>query len=159
MGKTTAQPTPTTHAAECSMIGFTGTRHGMTDPQRRTVHAVLNLYFVADAQFHHGDCLGSDAQAHFIARHLNYQIRIHPPTDPKFRAYCCAGVILAPKDNITRNHDIVDMTRILVATPRSATEEMRSGTWATIRYARTKHRKIIIITPNGYTLTAGGAEV
>ena len=38
---------------------------------------------------------------------------------------------------------------MLIACPASADEELRSGTWATIRYARRKLKRIYLILPDG----------
>jgi len=54
-----------------------------------------------------------------------------------------------PKPPLVRNRDIVDECDLLVACPGSDHEELRSGTWACIRYARKVKRKTIIIWPDG----------
>jgi len=48
-----------------------------------------------------------------------------------------------------RNHKIVDICDILVAFPQTNSETVRSGTYATIRYARKCKKPIIIIYPDG----------
>ena len=53
------------------------------------------------------------------------------------------------KDYLVRNHDIVDVCDVLVATPGQKEEQIRSGTWATIRYARKIRKQIIIVYPDG----------
>jgi hypothetical protein len=53
------------------------------------------------------------------------------------------------REYIARNHDIVDASAVLVATPRDWYEEQRSGTWATIRYARAQRKAVIIVWPDG----------
>jgi hypothetical protein len=135
-------------------IGFTGTQKGMTLEQKTEFELILKQYCINncfDIQFHHGDCTGADSDAHTIVdKYLSsYRIWIHPPKDDKKRAWCSAGHVLPVKEYIDRNHDIVDSCDILIATPRIPYEELRSGTWATIRYARTKHKTITIIYPDG----------
>ena len=56
---------------------------------------------------------------------------------------------LPPKDYLDRNHDIVDQTDLLIATPKENTEVLRSGTWATIRYAKKINKPTWIIETNG----------
>lgn len=135
-------------------IGFTGTQRGMTDAQHISFEAGLRFMLdVSDRIFRHGDCIGADAEAHEIAVKLGYQVVIHPPVDPKKRAWCKGAIRIAvPKPYIERNHDIVDETHILMATPGEDVEQLRSGTWATIRYARKKGRKLLIIGPEGTPL-------
>lgn len=54
-----------------------------------------------------------------------------------------------PEDLLARNRDIVDETEILIACPGHMHEELRSGTWSTIRYAVKIQRPHIIIWPDG----------
>jgi len=54
-----------------------------------------------------------------------------------------------PKPYLERNHNIVDESELLIACPKSKEEELRSGTWATVRYARKKGVRIILIYPDG----------
>lgn len=119
----------------------------MTKDQRATLIGVL----VASApeEFHHGDCVGADEQAHSIATNLVENVVIHPPINDNLRAFCEAKTILPKRDYLDRNRDIVDACDLLVAAPRSRYEIMRSGTWATIRYARKRNKKIFIIWPEG----------
>lgn len=120
-------------------IGFTGTQEGMSDRQKgelRTILSIITTWGVVE--FHHGDCIGADAEADAIARSVGCRIFIHPPSDPKKRAYCgqTGDVQYAPEPYLDRNRNIVDNTERLIAAPRSDTEEVRSGTWSTVRYAR-----------------------
>lgn len=100
-------------------------------------------------EFHHGDCIGADASAHEIAKELEIDIYIYPPINNRKRAFCCTGSfkIHPPKDYIERNHNIVDNCDILIACPKSNIEELRSGTWATVRYARKIKRPVIVLKP------------
>lgn len=111
-------------------------------------------------EFHHGDCVGADAQAHQLVRSLyadpeeGWFVVTHPPTDPKARAWC--GVVeydgpgdqLFPKPYLERNHAIVDATDCLIACP-DGPERERSGTWATVRYARRRGKRVVVIMPDG----------
>lgn len=123
-------------------IGFTGTRQGMTEKQRLQVQAWLT----DGSEFHHGDCVGADEEADAIAHSLHLNVVIHPPANPRLRAYC-SGTVLPAKGYIARNHDIVDSTDVLVATPKEADEVLRSGTWATVRYARKVGKTVWIALP------------
>lgn len=136
--------------------GFTGTQDGMNAYQKIGIHKILlALKKNGYGQFHHGDCVGADAQAHEIANDMNYTIVIHPPINPKKRAYCKNAYEVKPeKEYLDRNHDIVDETDLLIATPKGE-EELRSGTWSTIRYAKKQNKNIVIIYPNKTEILKG----
>lgn len=144
-------------------VGFTGTQKGMTDRQRETVKRLLsaasdiNMFWKPDV-FHHGDCIGADEQADEIARGYGYEIVVHPPLRNDKRAFVSSeGVTYRePKEYLTRNVDIVNETDLLIATPKGFVEEKAySGTWATIRRAREKGMRLIIVWPDG-TFTEEG---
>lgn len=134
-------------------IGFTGTQQGMTEDQKTAVREFL-VDFVS-AEFHHGDCVGADAEAHAIALALGADIVIHPPEVGAKRAFLPASAYRDAKPYLLRNQDIVDETEILLATPKGMTEERRSGTWATVRYARRTGRPLYIVFPDGSARTEG----
>jgi len=129
-------------------VGFTGTQSGMNDRQLAKLDSMLRALSAPGSigEFHHGDCIGADEQFH-QAVNDPYRTRIHPPEDSKKRAWCHSEHILKPKPYLERNHDIVDAVDVLIATPRTNHEELRSGTWATIRYALSKGKKVIVIYP------------
>jgi hypothetical protein len=56
-------------------------------------------------------------------------------------------VILRPKAYLERDMDIVDGSSCLIATPKTVMEERRSGTWATIRYARRSGKPVTLLHP------------
>jgi len=123
----------------------------MTKKQRDSVFEIFAA--VPNSTLHHGDCVGADAQAHDIAIQFDFKIAIHPPENNAKRAFKTGPktqvLILAPRPYLERNCDIVDSCEILVAAPQVSEEEMRSGTWATIRYARRKQCRVVLIMPNG----------
>ena len=129
-------------------MGFTGTRKGMTKVQLLIFTALLKKK--RPKEFHHGDCKGADEQAHLVAALLDSRVVIHPPVNERMRAHCPdAHEVKEPRLYLERNHAIVDACDVLVATPGESREVTRSGTWATVRYARKLGRKIYIIYPDG----------
>ena len=133
-------------------IGFTGARNGITPIQQRIGMKILNDIWNKETidEAHHGDCLGADAWFHSIISVFFEQTKvvIHPPDRKKHRAFCKGGS-REPKPYLTRNHDIVDETDTLLAMSGTDDEIMRSGTWATIRYARKVGKSIVIVFPDG----------
>lgn len=128
-------------------VGFTGTRSGMTGQQKDKVRYFLDIFF--SAMFaRHGDCVGADTQFHQLARSRGLGVTIHPPSDPKLRAYN-DGCVLPPKPYLERNKDIVEWSDVVLATPGERDEVLRSGTWSTIRYAKKLGKPVIIVYPDG----------
>lgn len=127
-------------------IGFTGTRKGMSKDQKLAVKEIIAeiLQTYGETQYHHGDCIGADAEFHKIALTFrgNFPIIIHPSVDSQARAFCESAYIMPKRSYLDRNKDIVDACDVLVAAPSSRKEELRSGTWATVRYARKKGKPI-----------------
>lgn len=130
-------------------VGFTGTRNGMTTFQRASFLQVT--YPLDPLEFHHGDCVGADEEAHSM---LCYAVKVvgHPPLDSRLRAWCDCDELRTPKDYIARDHDIVDETDLLIAAPKTAGEVRRSGTWATVRYARSQAKPVTVVNPDGTTV-------
>lgn len=136
-------------------IGFTGTRKGMTARQFYWLWHVLTRVPMLSSdplmEVHHGGCVGSDDEFHFLMaeRFGSVRIVLHPPVDKRQQADCPSDEVREPKPFLERDHNIVDETNPLIATPKGMTEELRSGTWATIRYARKQGKQVIIIYPDG----------
>ena len=128
-------------------LGFTGTQFGMTAEQLEKFKQLIAE--LQPKEFHHGDCVGADAEAHQLIVNTGCKIIIHPPKNETKRAFCGSDTIRKPKDYLVRNHDIVDETEVTIATPREHTEQMRSGTWATVRYCSKSGKKVYIILPDG----------
>jgi len=132
------------------VIGFTGTRKGMTTNQQIEVRRLLAYELGHIREAHHGDCVGADSDFHNICKGLGIRVILHPPSDPTHRAFRMdAHKVLSAKPYLERNHDIIDASKILIATPKEYHEVRRSGTWATIRYAREKGIRIITVFPSG----------
>lgn len=137
------------------VLGFTGTQQGMTLMQLAVVADLMKrLEFTA---FHHGDCIGSDHDAYLlVAKHRpDCRIVIHPPVLEHKCAFCVrirvpnTVVQLPARHYIDRNHDIVRASTLMLATPAEKVEQLRSGTWATIRFARKLGIKLHVIYPDG----------
>lgn len=133
---------------EPTRIGFTGNRQGLTEEQKIEIIKILDQY--NNIIVSHGDCIGSDTDFHNICIEYkksnvgkNFEIHIYPPECDTLRAYNLGDVIYKTKPYLERNKDIVINSEILIGCPIDKhCEEIRSGTWSTIRFAR-KHNKQI----------------
>lgn len=135
-------------------IGFTGTRRldQVSDERKQNLRECLagiagRSVYASVIDFHHGDCVGADAFAHEIALGLEMAITIHPPLNTKHRAFSQGYTFLRPPDEyLKRNRHIVDECETLIALPRDPkVHQIRSGTWSTIRYARSRRKRVLII--------------
>ena len=126
-------------------VGFTGTQEGMSQHQKEQF--VLKMLELHPTEFHHGDCIGADSDAHDIVREFfpNVKIVIYPPISTKKRAFKQGDEFKEPESYITRDYKIVDAVEILIGTPKQNQEVIRSGTWTTIRYARRTGKSHIIL--------------
>lgn len=126
-------------------VGFTGTQRGMSQDQASELRRLL--IELEATELHHGDCVGADRQADAVARALGITVVIHPPSDPKKRAFCAQkdDVVWEPLPYMERNRDIVESCNLLAAAPLGDREVVRSGTWSTVRYARRSGREVVIL--------------
>lgn len=126
-------------------VGFTGTQLGMSQHQKEQF--VLKLEELGVTEFHHGDCIGADADAHDIVRLFFPEVKIigHLPQSNGKRAFKKCDEYRDPLPYLIRDRNIVDETEFLIGSPKQDEEIVRSGTWATIRYSRktNKPRRIL----------------
>lgn len=135
-------------------LGFTGTQVGMTPMQLLRVAQYIAENDISEA--HMGDCIGADKQFYELIAMANKN-KIFPwittighiPNYDSKRAFCKYDVTREPKPYLDRNHDIVDESWFLIGTPKEKEEQLRSGTWATIRYAKKLDRRGMIVYPDG----------
>jgi hypothetical protein len=118
------------------ILSFTGTRQPLTKYQMRKMRQIICHPRVLE--LHHGDCVGADAYAHKLALMVGKHIVIHPPVNPKYRAWCM-GIDVEwwpEKSYWVRNRDIVRCGHLLLAVPAGPEVQRGSGTWHAIRFAR-----------------------
>jgi hypothetical protein len=128
-------------------IGFTGTRGKLTVKQMEGISDAIRGLPAMDHTFHHGDCIGADEYAAAVAHLYGLHVTAHPPSNQKYRAHAVwSDQILPEKPYLARNHDIVNASDALIACP-DGPESLRSGTWATVRYAQKKRIPIVILMP------------
>ena len=148
------------------IIGFTGTRKGMTPSQIAQLRIVLTV-FVPDPEsargsqwdfggfeFHHGGAVGADREAHSEASIYcgEASVHVHPcpgvirEDGPKFTFGSKFAVWHEVFSPLVRNRHIVEACGILIAAPETDTEQLRSGTWTTVRYARKAGKPVVMLS-------------
>jgi len=101
----------------------------MSSKQLDAFAAVLKTYAIDE--FHHGGARGADTEADAAVKLIAPLAAVH---------------VLRPKgrgDELARNRVIVSRVDVLIAAPLQDEEITRSGTWATIRYARAAGKPVI----------------
>jgi hypothetical protein len=138
-------------------VGFTGTRHGMSEAQAsRVKELVANLARIDSLTCHHGDCIGADSMFHDIARFHDARVTIHPGQSSnheahrdKLRAFRHGDITHAPLGHFARNRVIVTEADVMIGTPLEMTHQDRGGTWFTIDYAKKVGRPLAIVLRGG----------
>lgn len=135
---------------ELMTIGFTGTRQiEKISALRLDLLYKKIIFYKIDYDLEltllHGCAFGADSYFHSIGINENIPIIGRPTYNRNFDLRDFEYLHL-PEAPLTRNKKIVDDCDILIALPIDKdVEELRSGTWATIRYARKQNKQIIMI--------------
>ena len=135
-------------------VGVTGSSKIVTAEQVAALRELLSA--LKPAELHHGDCVQADFVAAVIATEQGIWTVSHPPLDNKKRAYHVSSEILPAREFLDRDRDIARACDHLIAMPASFHEVLRSGTWATIRYARADGKAVTIILPDGRIESGNG---
>jgi predicted Rossmann fold nucleotide-binding protein DprA/Smf involved in DNA uptake len=134
------------------IVGFAGTRSGPTPAQHNAMRAILRRLSARMVRFVHGGAKGCDTLAHnIVAAVPGIVIEIHPADRDK------SVVVMMPhagweidveRPALDRNRTVVSRIHGLVAVPRTD-QGADSGTWATIRYARSIGCPVLVIRQDG----------
>lgn len=149
-------------------LGFTGTQYGTTSAQYKALRGLFEL--LQPTSFRQGCCVGADDDAtvcfagwvtDFLLRGgwpkpliVGYPSNVPSMTARRAVKWC--DELRPEKPPLERNPDIVNDSRKLAACPKGFAEELRSGTWSIVRYARKLKRHIYVIWPDG-TITEENA--
>lgn len=131
-------------------VGFSGSQFGMSTAQILAVDKLIidnTVTYVA----HSGDCIGADKEFHELVKLRGLLSIGHPPIDDSKRAYCDFDEELPPEEYLIRNKIIVNSSNWMIFGPKGYKEELRSGTWSTVRYARKIKKNGFIVWPDGKT--------
>ena len=125
------------------ILGFTGTRQGLSELQIFEVWKFFHVYNQPHGEIElalHGGCLGADAEFHNICNEIGIPIQIYPghsvhnPTDFSMQADLSTSIVHPSENYFARNRKIVEKCDHLIACPLSTNG--RGGTWYTIKYAK-----------------------
>ena len=127
----------------------------MTAGQRLAVRSLL-IAFMPDIVLH-GGCIGADTDFDDMAADFNIVTEVYPTvlkSDHLARWYLLRNtssriVVHLPLPPLVRNKILAQRCKVLIATPKEDYERIRSGTWATVRYAREAHKRIYLVMPDG----------
>lgn len=129
-------------------IGFTGTREIKKISKERLSYLEDEiLALLVDNDFKvtavHGCAEGADTFFHECCLLNNIPIIGRPSYTNNLTGF---EFLHLPEAPLTRNKKIVDDCDVLIALPiNPEVEELRSGTWSTIRYAKKQSKQIIIV--------------
>lgn len=134
-------------------IGITANPNGLTSEQELKVVNLLTQHFIAGKrEVHHGCCVGGDVQVAKWAKKIGYRLVAHPPLNASLvsnEAIEISDEVLPELEYLEQNKRIVEASSLLIALPGTPEEVVRSGTWATLRYARSRRMPRIIVLPDG----------
>lgn len=125
---------------------FAGTRNGMTDKQKAEVEQLLKELKVTT--LYHGSAVGADEEASLIALRLGINVRGFPGNVDADRSRAAhADNWEKPAPPLTRNKAMVKRAHIVVGAPDGPERPRGSGTWSTIRFAKTAGKKVYVVEP------------
>lgn len=137
------------------IVGVTGTEKGGTQRQKDALRQLF--IWLQPSKLRHGDCVGVDAEAHDIFKELfqsspKHCVFIYPPCNPILRAFRFGEYRHHSLPYLQRNKYVAGQVAshpvdLLIALPKEEKEVQRSGTWATVRYARRAGTPVIILLP------------
>ena len=131
-------------------LGVTGGRDlaEISDERQKRFIRVLRVTFGERDfdQLHHGGCTGVDKLAHDTAIEMGVRVVVHPPDNRRHECeYADAQEVRPRLPYLERNRRIVEAVDGLLALPSSPTEVVRSGSWATVRYARARRVPVKVV--------------
>lgn len=139
------------------IVGFTGTRQGMTGEQKFEVARLLR--YLNPSIVLHGCCVGADRIFHrIVLSSVSHTVVIEGfPGDNEQKTWAERnGVESNPiHPYLERNKIIAKRSDIMIVTPKGEKEELRSGTWATIRCRKKTGLLLYIVEPSGSCISFG----
>jgi hypothetical protein len=154
------RPSPADKSAARPVVGFTGTRKGMTPQQLKAFESVLVT--LDPREFHHGACVGADADAVRICRRACPRTAIvawpgtsqHAPQQTEHKnlsveARNVSDTVHPAQPFKKRNQQIVDAADRMIAAPIDRPFPPGSGTRMTTEMALKDGVPVTVVWPDG----------
>jgi len=147
------------------IIGFTGTRRGMTAAQAMTIAgdiASMRENWPGAMTLLHGDCVGADAEIHRWWRSafggLRGDVEVYRVGSGRLVAMSDADRVFERESHLSRNREIVERSTLLYGAPPCAEPQQRGGTWYTIKYAWRQGKPTFVVAPDGSRIQGPGGD-
>lgn len=144
------------------ILGFTGTRKLTIEQFTALKQFLRELHRDPIEKVVHGDCVGADSLFdQLVCGHTPWVRELFPSDVPGLRAnshlYSPERIVRVhpPAPPLVRNAAVVRESDYMIACPSGRVEELRSGTWATIRLARKHGKHPRIFWPDGEQFSGG----
>ncbi len=135
-------------------VGAAATREGLSDEQKAAVFEHFRqwmIYALSPPELHHGGEAHGDRDIHRAYRKVYGtagRVVIYPASDqpPHLCDWSDADHVCEAAPSLQRNKDIVAAITegsVLIACPRLKAQELRSGTWATVRAAERSRKGVL----------------
>jgi len=139
------------------ILAVTATRQGLTSAQQQMFISVVRNLVCDSFVFHHGAAIGGDAELAYLASGFRQQgktIRIvawpsNLASQRSSSAVLASDEVKPEMPPLERNVAMIAGADLLLAFPAGFEEEVRSGTWATIRAAERNGIRVTVVWPNG----------
>lgn len=136
------------------IITFAGSRIGISHAQLDTIKNLLDqLKVSSDDIALHGCCTGADTDIHHICQKKDMTIVGYPAFADQYQLAEECDKRMPQMSPLKRNHAMVNRCTLVIAAPGTQKEQLRSGTWATIRYCKKLKKPLHVVYPDGKTET------
>lgn len=129
-------------------ICISGPARELTEEEEVLIDFMLSRILKDEDKFISGGAIGVDACGTWVAYDTGHWVDLVVPAtlpwDEGLSVYA-QGIFPIEGDYMDRNDALAERGDVLVAFPETAEEELRSGTWATIRRFRKAGKPVIII--------------
>lgn len=133
------------------IVAFTGTRFALTLKQTRALKSLLDQLGLNEQDtVLHGCCTGADTEFHKMCREKKVRIIGYPAyTEQEKLADECDSRHGISYDPLVRNRQMVNGADLVIGAPNTMKDQIRSGTWMTLRHCKKRRKNHHIVYPDG----------